>query len=167
MVYWSVIFLQLSKLRAPTPARWERKHSLTCLSVQVMTSHRSSRRSPWWRSASTKTLWPTSAVTTGAACFQPVLFMCGTANIVGGVSYGVFIQYFPTLSLDLGGMAIQQLVLLLQQNKVAGLIPGLVWGLSVLSFHVLSGVQLYTGCLISLPLLLVLCSVCFVILGSV
>lgn len=154
MVYWSVIFLQLSKLRAPTPARWERKHSLTCLSVQVMTSHQSSRRSPWWRSASTKTLWPTSAVTTGAACFQPVLFMCGSANIVGGVSYWVFIHIYIFAWHS-------------KQKKVAGLIPGLVWGLSVLHFPVLSGVQLYTGCLISLPLFLVLCSVCFVILGSV
>lgn len=79
MVYWSVISL--------TPAFCERRHWLTCLSVQVMTSRPSSRRSPWWRSASTKTSWPTSAVTTGAVCSQPVHLMRGIPGIVGGLKY--------------------------------------------------------------------------------
>lgn len=59
--------------------------------------------------------------------------MCGTAHTVGGVSYWLFIQYFPTLTL--GGMAIKWLVLLLQQKKVVGLIP------SVLNYSVFSSVS--------------------------
>lgn len=35
-----------------------------------MTSHPSSRRLPWWRSASTRTLWLPSAATTGAVCLR-------------------------------------------------------------------------------------------------
>lgn len=61
-----------------------------------MTSRPSSRRSPWWRSASTKTSWPTSAVTTGAVCCQPVHFMRGIPSIVGGI----WLFIFPTLLLD-------------------------------------------------------------------
>lgn len=58
---------------APTPDYCERKRRLNFLSIQEMTSRPSSRRSPWWRNASTKTSWPTSAATTGAECFDVVL----------------------------------------------------------------------------------------------
>lgn len=65
--------IMLTVFRDGTMLGWdniENKHPN--MSVQVTTSPVSSRRSPWWRNASTKILWPTSGATTGRhQRFQP------------------------------------------------------------------------------------------------
>ncbi len=121
VVYLSIIFLPaVGTLNSSTltPDCCERKHALNCLSVQVMTSRPSSRRLRWWRSASTKTSWPTLAATTGAVCFQPVHFRyVGFLGLLVDWNMWNLTFIFPTL-LDSLSHSFYCLVRLLAQQLV-------------------------------------------------
>lgn len=85
-----------------------------------MTSHLSSRRLRWWRSASTKTSWPISAATTGVVCFSlRPLQMGGIPRIIGALKYVEFdFSFTHTAAAGFLSHSSQHLVRLLAQQLV-------------------------------------------------